>query len=127
MVENNRELKQLDHPISFCMSQTFTAKLHHQGQVYEISVPENQSVLEAAHEQGVELPCSCYAGVCTSCAAQLTSGAVDQSQGMGVGGMGEELDAKGYVLLCVSYPKSDLEIVTEKEQEVYEVRFGHSA
>jgi ferredoxin len=109
------------------MSQTFTATLQHQGQTFTIAVPDNKSVLEAAHEQGVDLPCSCYAGVCTTCAAQLISGEVDQSQGMGIGGMGEELDAKGYVLLCVSYPKSDLEIVTEKEEEVYEVRFGRSA
>lgn len=106
------------------MSQNFTAKLHHQGQVYTVTVPDNQSVLEAAHEQGVDLPCSCYAGVCTSCAAQLINGEVDQSQGMGVGGMGEVLDSKGYILLCVSYPKTDLEILTEKEKEVYEVRYG---
>ncbi len=109
------------------MTQTFTAKLNHQGQTYLVTVPENQSVLEAAHAQNVDLPCSCYAGVCTSCAAQLISGEVDQSQGMGTGGMGEVLDAKGYILLCVSYPKSDLEIITEKEQEVYELRFGHSS
>lgn len=110
-----------------CMSQTYTVKLNHQGQIYTIAVPDTQSVLEAAHEQGVDLPCSCYAGVCTTCAAQVTSGEVDQSKGMGIGGMGEALDAKGYVLLCVSYPKSDLEIVTEKEEEVYEVRFGRGS
>ena len=45
---------------------------------------------------------------------------------MGIGGMGEELDFKGYILLCVSYPKSDVEIYTDKEQEVYSIRFGSS-
>ncbi len=109
------------------MTQTFTAKLHHQGQIITVSVPEDKTVLEAAYDQGVDLPCSCYSGVCTTCAAQLLSGEVDQTQGMGVGGMGAELDAKGYVLLCVSYPKSDLEIVTEKESEVYELRFGRGS
>ncbi len=108
-------------------SETFTAKLNHQGQIYTVVVPEGQTILEAAHEQGVDLPCSCYTGVCTTCAAQIISGTVDQSQGMGVGGMGAELDAKGYVLLCVSMPKSDLEIVTEKESEVYELRFGRGS
>ncbi len=106
------------------MSQNFTAKIHHQGQIHTITVSDDRSVLEAAHAQGIDLPSSCIAGVCTSCAAQLISGEVDQSQGMGVGGMGEVLDAKGYILLCVSHPKSDLEIVTEKEEEVYELRFG---
>lgn len=109
------------------MIQTFTAKLHHQGKIHTITVPASQTVLEAAQDQGIELPSSCLAGVCTTCAAQLVSGEVDQSQGMGTGGMGDELDAKGYVLLCVSYPKSDLEILTEKEEEVYQVRFGHSS
>ncbi|MCA6503963.1 MAG: 2Fe-2S iron-sulfur cluster-binding protein [Pseudanabaena sp.] len=109
------------------MTQTFTATLHHQGQIFTVSVPENQSILDAAIEQGLDLPCSCYAGVCTTCAAQIVKGEVDQSQGMGIGGMGEELDAKGYILLCVSHPKSDVEIYTDKEQDVYSIRFGASA
>jgi ferredoxin len=109
------------------MSQTYTAIFHHQGQSHTLTIPEDQSLLEAAQAQGLDLPCSCLAGVCTSCAAQVISGKVDQSQGMGMGGMGEALDAKGYVLLCVSYPQSDLEIVTEKESEVYEVRFGRQS
>jgi ferredoxin len=109
------------------MSQTYTVKLNHQGQIHTINVADNQSVLEAAQAQGVDLPSACLAGVCTTCAAQVTSGEVDQSQGMGIGGMGDALDAKGYVLLCVSYPKTDLEIVTEKEEEVYEVRFGRGS
>jgi len=109
------------------MTQTYNAIFHHQGQTHTLIIPEDQSVLEAAQAQGLDLPNSCLAGVCTSCAAQITSGTVDQSQGMGMGGMGEALDAKGYVLLCVSYPKSDLEIITEKETEVYEVRFGRQS
>lgn len=106
------------------MTQTFTATLHHQGQTFTVPVPEDQAILDAAIAAGVDLPCSCYAGVCTTCAAQIVKGQVDQSQGMGIGGMGEELDAKGYILLCVSYPKSDVEIYTDKEQEVYSIRFG---
>ncbi|MFN7716809.1 MAG: 2Fe-2S iron-sulfur cluster-binding protein [Pseudanabaenaceae cyanobacterium] len=109
------------------MSQTFTATIQHQGQTYTIAVPSDKPILESAIEQGVDLPCSCYAGVCTSCAAQIVSGTVDQSQGMGTGGMGDELDAKGYVLLCVSYPTSDVAIITEKEEEVYQIRFGRQS
>jgi ferredoxin len=109
------------------MTQTYTAIFHHQGTTHSLTIPADQSVLESAQAQGIDLPCSCLAGVCTSCAAQITSGTVDQSQGMGMGGMGEALDAKGYVLLCVSFPQSDLEIVTEKEAEVYEVRFGRQS
>ncbi len=106
------------------MTQIFQATIHHKGQTYTLNVPSDRTVLDVAHEQGLDLPCSCYTGVCTTCAAQLLRGEVDQSQGMGMGGMGAELDAKGYILLCVSCPKSDVEIVTEKEEEVYALRFG---
>ncbi|MCS6960339.1 MAG: 2Fe-2S iron-sulfur cluster-binding protein [Pseudanabaenaceae cyanobacterium SKYGB_i_bin29] len=106
------------------MTQVFQATIHHRGTTYIVPVPADQTILDAANAQGLNLPCSCYAGVCTTCAAQLLKGEVDQSQGMGMGGMGAELDAKGYVLLCVSYPKSDVEILTEKEEEVYTIRFG---
>ncbi|MCA1904440.1 MAG: 2Fe-2S iron-sulfur cluster binding domain-containing protein [Cyanobacteria bacterium KgW148] len=103
------------------MTEIFQATIHHQGQTYTIDVPADRSLLDAAHDRGLDLPCSCYTGVCTTCAAQLVRGEVDQSQGMG---MGAELDAKGYILLCVACPRSDVEIVTEKEAEVYALRFG---
>jgi len=54
-------------------------------------------------------------------AAQILAGTVDQSDGMGVS---PELQKQGYALLCVSYPRSDLKIETEKEDEVYELQFG---
>ena len=41
--------------------------------------------------------------------------------------MGDDLDAKGYILLCVSHPKTDVEINTDKEQDVYAIRFGRSS
>ena len=103
------------------MAQIFQATIHHRGQTYVIDVPADRSVLEVAQAQGLDLPCSCYTGVCTTCAAQLLQGEVDQSQGMGIS---SELDAQGYILLCVAQPRSNLEIVTEKEQEAYQLRFG---
>jgi ferredoxin len=48
-------------------------------------------------------------------------GQVEQGEGMGVS---PELQAQGYALLCVAYPRSNLKIATEKEDEVYELQFG---
>ena len=105
------------------MSKTYTVEFHHQGNVRTLEIAEDQLILQAADAAGLELPSSCNAGVCTTCAAKLQEGEVDQSEGMGVS---PELQAEGYALLCVSYPRSDLKIETEKEDEVYQRQFGQS-
>jgi len=103
------------------MTQTYTAQIHHQGQQYTLEVADDQTVLQAAEAAGIPLPSSCNAGVCTTCAALLLEGCVEQSDGMGIS---PELQKQGYALLCVSYPRSDLKIETEKEDTVYQLQFG---
>ncbi|GBF80427.1 2Fe-2S iron-sulfur cluster-binding protein [Aphanothece sacrum] len=102
------------------MSNIYTVEIHHQGATHTIQVPENQTVLAAAQEANLELPFSCSAGVCTTCAAQLLEGIVDQSEGMG---LSPDLQGEGYALLCVSYPRSNLKVETEKEDMVYNRQF----
>lgn len=106
------------------MGKTYKVEIIHQGTSHTIEVPEDKQILRAAYGAGLmELPSSCNAGVCTTCAAKIIGdGKVDQTDGMGVG---TELQAEGYVLLCVAYPRSDLKIETEKEDEVYDRQFGH--
>ena len=103
------------------MPKTYTVEIQHQGTTHTLEVPEDQTVLDVADAAGLELPSSCHAGVCTTCAAKILEGTVDQSEGMGVG---TELQAEGYALLCVAYPRSDLKVITEKEEEVYNRQFG---
>ncbi|WP_254568656.1 2Fe-2S iron-sulfur cluster-binding protein [Oscillatoria sp. HE19RPO] len=106
------------------MGKTYTVEIIHKGTSHKIEVPEDKQILRAAYAAGIlDLPSSCNAGVCTTCAAKIIGeGTVDQSDGMGVG---TDMQAQGYVLLCVAYPRSDLKIETEKEDEVYEAQFGH--
>ncbi|MEA5519667.1 2Fe-2S iron-sulfur cluster-binding protein [Limnoraphis robusta] len=106
------------------MSKTYTVEFHHQGQVHTLEVPEDKPILQAADAAGLDLPSSCNAGVCTTCAAKLQAGEVDQSEGMG---LSPELQAEGYALLCVSYPRSNLKLDTGKEDEVYTRQFGQSS
>ncbi|WP_427161859.1 2Fe-2S iron-sulfur cluster-binding protein [Aliinostoc sp. HNIBRCY26] len=103
------------------MSKTYNVEIIHQDQTHTFQVPEDKTILSVADEQGLELPSSCHAGVCTTCAGQIISGTVDQTDGMGVS---PELQKQGYVLLCVAYPRSDLKIETEKEEVVYQKQFG---
>jgi len=105
------------------MATNYTAEIHHQGNIHTLTVPNDKTVLAAAHEAGLDLPFSCSAGVCTTCAALLLEGQVDQSDGMGVS---PELQEEGYALLCVAYPRSDLKLETEKEDIVYQKQFGQA-
>ena len=104
------------------MSDTYTVEINHQGQVHTIQVAPTQSILDAATSAGIDLPYSCSAGVCTTCAAQILSGEVEQSDGMGVS---PELQAEGYALLCVAYPRSDIKLESNKEDIVYQRQFGN--
>ncbi|NJL86233.1 MAG: 2Fe-2S iron-sulfur cluster binding domain-containing protein [Leptolyngbyaceae cyanobacterium SM1_1_3] len=103
------------------MPKAYTAEIQHQGQTHTLTVLENETVLAAAQAAGLDLPSSCSAGVCTTCAAKILSGSVEQSEGMG---LSPELQSEGYVLLCVAYPRSDLQLETEQEDNVYERQFG---
>lgn len=103
------------------MPKTYTVEINHQGKTYTIQVSEGQTILQSACDAGIDLPNSCNAGVCTTCAAQILEGTADQSDGMG---LSPELQEEGYVLLCVAYPLSDLKIESGKEEEVYTRQFG---
>lgn len=100
---------------------TYSVEINHQGELHTLTVDESKPILTAAQEAGLELPYSCSAGVCTTCAALITEGSVSQEDGMGVS---QELQDKGYALLCVAYARSDVKLETEKEDEVYQAQFG---
>ncbi len=103
------------------MSKTYTVEILHQGKTHTLQVPDNETVLSVADAAGLDLPSSCHAGVCTTCAGQISQGTVDQSDGMGVS---PDLQKQGYALLCVAYPRSDLKLETGKEDIVYQLQFG---
>ena len=88
---------------------------------YTVTVPEDRYILQTAEEQGAKLPFSCRNGACTSCAVKIISGEIHQPEAMG---LSPKLKQQGYALLCVSYPRSDLEVETQEEDEVYELQFG---
>ncbi len=98
-----------------------TVRDRNTGTTHVVEVPENRYILHSAEEQGVTLPFSCRNGACTACAVRIISGQLEQPEAMGIS---PELKKQGYALLCVSYPRSDLEVETQDEDEVYELQFG---
>ncbi|KDD76800.1 hypothetical protein H632_c100p2 [Helicosporidium sp. ATCC 50920] len=85
-----------------------------------IDVPDDQYILDTAEEQGLDLPYSCRSGMfClntfSACEGEREA---DTPRVINCHFCAFQME-KGFSLLCVAYPASDLVIETHKEEDLY--------
>lgn len=80
--------------------------------LYNIQVAYPTTILDAALKQGVPLPFSCKAGICSTCMATCKKGSVLMSANEA---LTEKDLTQGKVLTCTSFAKTDVELVIGEE------------
>ncbi|MCZ2223521.1 MAG: phenylacetate-CoA oxygenase/reductase subunit PaaK [Chitinophagales bacterium] len=80
------------------------------GRTFSFNLPNNSniSILDAAIQNGADLPYSCKGGVCTTCKAKLVEGKVEMDVNWGL--EQEEVD-KGFILTCQSHPTTEKVVI----------------
>jgi ferredoxin len=79
-----------------------------------LQVGEDEYLNDAALEQGIDLPVSCSAGACITCAAKVVKGEVYQDQSY----LKAHEEAAGFILTCCTSPRSNCEILINQEMEL---------
>lgn len=75
---------------------------------FDLAFDSDITILDAALEQGADLPFACKGGVCCTCKAKLTEGRVDMDVHWGL--EDEEVE-QGYILTCQSHPTTERVVV----------------
>jgi len=98
-------------------------ELDEAGETVALTVDAEETVLGAARRAGVWLPADCQQGWCTTCAADLLSGAVDQSDARRYYDCDREA---GLILTCVARPESALRLRVCQEEAMLDHRAANS-
>jgi ring-1,2-phenylacetyl-CoA epoxidase subunit PaaE len=82
--------------------------VHYKENIRQFTCTYPTSILQSALNNGIELPFSCKAGVCSTCVAKCVRGSVKMS----INQVLTEKDlAEGLVLTCVGYAETELELL----------------
>lgn len=82
--------------------------IHYKNTTHRLQIAYPQNILDAALLQGIALPYSCKAGICSTCMATCIKGEIIMSNNEV---LTEKDLAKNLILTCVGYAKTDVEII----------------
>jgi len=86
-----------------------TITIKQDGRSFDLELSfEGNSILDAALQQGADLPFACKGGVCGTCRARLLEGEVDMDVNWAL--EPDEVE-QGFILSCQSHPKTDKVVV----------------
>lgn len=85
-----------------------TVKLDGRSFDFDLALNSETVILDAALQQGADLPYACKGGMCCTCKAKLLEGEVEMDVHWG---LEEEEIEKGYILTCQSHPKTEKVVV----------------
>lgn len=74
----------------------------------QFEAPSALPLLASARQAGIELPASCRNGTCRTCICRMTRGRVHYR--IEWPGLTREEKAEGFILPCVAYPDSDVDL-----------------
>lgn len=84
-------------------------KIHFKGEWHDLSVGENQSILQAALQNKLPLPYSCRAGICSTCMAMCQSGKIIMAEN---DVLTDDDLAEGWILTCTGHPVSNEVVIS---------------
>ena len=86
------------------MSKASKIKILLDGDSHTFEMNTDETILDVAIDNDIDMPYSCQSGVCTACQGRLLNGSVEMDVSDGLSE--EEMD-DGYILCCQSHPSSD--------------------
>ncbi len=107
LAQSRKQTTAVEDTIGSESKSNITIKLD--GRSFDFGLGKNgQSILDAALQQGADLPYACKGGVCCTCRAKLVSGEVKMDVNYAL--EPEEVEA-GFILTCQSHPVSENVVV----------------
>jgi len=90
----------------------YSVKVILDGNDYEITVNEGDTILEAAINADLDPPYACRVAACCSCKAKLLEGKVEMDDDEPL--TAEEIE-EGFILTCQSHPKTERCVISYDE------------